>query len=132
MIRSDEPTPADRVYVRNTRDGSRGWLVEKDGKQHVRLDNPALENLREYKPERGDWLIERESRPLTAHQVGKLCYIFDQALCFELGLHHRVKGEWLSMDTDERIDWIANGPPAPEIRRDVWLAIRDSLKDFAK
>ena len=115
-----DPAPDDRIYYRHVREGQRGFMVERDGKQLIKLDRPNEEILRPFREH--EWMLDREARPLNKHQIGKVSFEADKALCEALGEYDGSKRDWLSLTDEKRIRWIERGPP-PGPRKELYNAI---------
>jgi hypothetical protein len=120
-----DPKPSDRVYYRSTEDGQRAYLVNRLGKDMMKLDRPMEEILR---PFDGGWVPDAQQHPLTKHAVGKVAFDADVALRKAMGKHMKPQEtEWLSMKEQDRIKWMESGPASGDIRDDLYDAIMGTL-----
>jgi hypothetical protein len=104
-----DPTPAERSYYRSRIDGSDvGWLVRRGGKDFIRLNVPQDTNLRPFRPD--DWISEKAPALLMVGATARIAYEAHRALMY--GLHHHKLGrkEWVNLQEETRMKWIAEGP----------------------
>lgn len=104
-----DPVGDERVWYRHVREGNRGFMVERNGRQCIKLDRPNEEIVLPYREH--EWQLDRESRPLNKHQAGRVAYEADLAARIALG-DHAPRKDWLSLTDEQRIVWMAKGPPA--------------------
>lgn len=97
-----------RLYYRHVRDGSLGYLVQKDGRDFIQFDRVGEPVLKVFKHD--DWIAEAEPRPLSDVAVARIAYEADRAYCRALGMPN-VK-DWLNLLDDERVAFMHNGPPS--------------------
>ncbi len=130
-MKADHWDPADheRSYYRHIMTGDRGYMVRRDGKDHIRWDRPSQEITRPFRE--GEWIPEREHRPMTRLQLIQIAYEADRKLCFFLGLHSEARREWNAMHERDRLDWAARGPGAGPGRAAMFQAILDTLGRYA-
>jgi hypothetical protein len=123
----------ERVYYRHFRDGNRGYLVERDGQQCIKLDRPNEDIVRPFKD--AEWLPERENRPCTKAQITKVAFEADKALCGALGMFVEAKREWLNMKEPKRIAWMAGAASPPSelrgLRKELYQRIMALLEPIA-
>ena len=119
------PPDNKRTYYRRSTDGQLGWLVRRAGRQMIRLDRPD-EQIRALVD--GEWVPDREHRPLNRGQVAQVCFAADRALCLALGLHKEAKREWIELRQEDKKVWLHEGPPTPKVRSVVFERIRDALE----
>lgn len=121
----------DRKYYRSSQDGEKGYLVDKDGQQWVRLNRPNEELLRPWN-NGAHWIPEVEHRPLSPAQLAMVCFEADKALCRALGLHEQTRKEWPSLTDVQRIAWMAVGPTRHPARATLWKAINHVLEPLKR
>lgn len=124
-----DPPDHERVFYRHTTTGDLGWMVRREGKDHIRLDRPSHEIVRLFKP--ADWIEEREHRPLTRLQLTQIAFEADKKLCFFLGKHDLARREWLNLKDEDRIAWSQHGPGSGGGRRELFDAVMSSLARLA-
>ena len=122
-----EPKPSERVYYRSSLDGQRAYVVRRNDQECLRLDRPGEELLR---PKDATWRLDTQTYPLTRHQLAKVAWVADKALCACIGEHQESKKEWLNTPERERIRFMKDGPDEGNIRDQLYSAIMDSLKDL--
>ena len=120
-----DPKPDERKYYRNSVDGQRGWLVQRNGKDCIRVDRP-MEDL--CVPMTG-WREDRQAHAMSPHAAAKIAYIADQALCAATG-EYFPKKEWIDLSDKERIRFMKDGPDVGGFRDEVYLGIKALLKDL--
>lgn len=118
-----------RKWFTHTRNGERGWLVERNEKPFIKLDRPMRETLLPFK--KGEWKPMGEYRPLTGWQVAQVAFEADKQLCFFLGKHQRAKLEWISLSDEERLKWVKNGPPGVD-RKMLFDANMESMRHLKR
>jgi len=123
-----DPAPHERTYYRHALTGDLGWLVRRDGAEHILLDRPGQEIAKPFKP--GEWTVEAEYRPLTRMQFAQVAFAADKALCLALGKHLLARREWLSMRDEDRIVFMQMGPRAGGGRQELFEAIMASLERY--
>lgn len=130
MSENEDPKPHERMYYRHTSTGDRGWLVRREGRDMIRMDRGAHEELREFKPT--IWVRDNETRPLTVWSVAQVAFAADRQLCRAIGLHELAKKAWLDLSENKRREWMETGPKGPELekRRKLYEAITDSLREL--
>ena len=89
-----EPKPSERTYYRSRTDGQRAYLVKRDGEECLRLDRPS-EAI--YKKLDANWVADVQHHVANAHQVAKVAFIADRALCHIVGAHQEAKEEWINL-----------------------------------
>lgn len=118
---TEEAQPQKRI-VRRKRDGQLGEIINRHGREWVKLDRPQEEILLPYNgPE--EWPPEKDERPLTAAQIRRIAFAADGALCRAQGDYITSRKQWESLSDAERMDWVENGPPDVGRRRHLWNAI---------
>lgn len=118
---AEEPQPQKRV-VRRKRDGQLGEIIDRHGREWVKLDRPQEEILVPYTgPE--DWPAEKEERPLTKAQVRRIAFDADRALCRAQGDYITSRKQWESLSDGDRMEWLEKGPSDVGRRRQLWGAI---------
>lgn len=122
-----DPPAHRRKYVRSTRTGDLGYFVRRDGKDCIRLDRPSEEIVKAYTGQQ-DWVDEQAARPISDHQMGRVCFEADRALCLALGLHGDARREWISLTDAQRIHWMKEGPDDHPRRRALYLLLQNFLR----
>jgi len=113
--------PKVRWYKRKS-DGQLGYMVDQHGREAIRLDRPAQVIVEPYTDSK--WEPVSAERPVTKAQVARIAFAADRALCLMLALHGEARKEWVGLSDKDRIEWVANGPPAdPPLRRAMYQAI---------
>lgn len=122
-----DPTPDRRSYYKNVATGDRGYLVKRHGADHMKYDQPGHDRTIPFKSD--DWTIEQQSRQLPAHEVAQVAYAADQRLCRTLGKQREAQVEWLTLQNEERLRWVKEGPKAPatSMRARLWRSIVTAL-----
>jgi hypothetical protein len=131
-----DPPKNQREFVRHRLTGDLGWLVRRDGREHVKYDRPDHDQTvpvrRDDKGNFLDWVREKEPAPLTSYQVAIVAYEADRALDRYLGNLRRPKA-WIDMSEDDRRRWANDGPKDESgPRRKVFDAIAEALEPFTK
>lgn len=122
-----EPKENERTWYSHAVSGDRGYLCRRTGRDMIRLDRPNDPHaIMPFNPQQ--WIVDREHRPLTAMASTRIAYEADRLLCRALGDHGRAKKEWNMCTERIRLLWMREGPSKPEIRRTLYLAIRDALR----
>lgn len=119
----------DKRYFRSAKDGERGFLTERDGRQYIQLARPNEELLRNFVE--SEWVPEMERRPLSKAQLAFICFSADFALCKVLGLHGNTLKTWLDLSDKQRIAWMETGPKMTE-RHALWSAIMMVLEPLSR
>ena len=118
-----------RIWYRNTKDGQLGYMVQRNGKDHIRLDRPGQEIVRPFRVD--DWAPEQEQRKMAFMQLVHVAFEADRQLCKALGDFGRAGKEWLNLRDEERIAWMRHGPKSPRVRVELYRAILSTLKPWA-
>lgn len=114
--------PPARRWYRDKQTGQLGYMVERHGREMIKLDRPAQDLVEPFNA--GKWEPISSDRPVSRAQVARIAFEADRALCRMLALHGEARKEWLSLSDKDRIAWVANGPPAdPPLRRALHAAI---------
>lgn len=123
-------TPDNRVYVKHKRNGKVGWLAERAGKTVVKIDLPDPYAFAAYAPE--DWEPMAMEKKLPRQLLATVQWAADRALMRVLGEHQAAGRDWNALTTEQRIEFMDNGPGEKhgDIRKRVWQAIKDQLKDL--
>lgn len=119
-----EPEQSDRVYYRSRQDGQRGYMVRRNGKDVIRLDRPMEEII---KPFNESWTPDNQVYPLNEHQVARVAFVADRALCGAMGKHDLSRQDWLSLHEKARLKWMKDGPNSGDVRDDLFDAIMGTL-----
>jgi hypothetical protein len=126
---SDKDPPEDkRVYYRDARTGDRGWMVTREGKKAIKLDRAMHDVCRTYKE--SDWILDKETRPITRAQQAQVAFGADVILCRFLGFHALGKRDWNLMKDEERIAWVKKGPSGG-VRLQLFEAVMHALRDIS-
>lgn len=120
-----DPAPSERVYYRSKQDGQRGYLVKRDGEDRIRLDRPMEEILFKVS---SLWEPDNQTYPMTEHQIARVAFVADRALCGAMGKHDLGRQDWLSLKEQARIKWMKDGPESGDIRDDLFDAIIGTLR----
>ena len=123
-----DPEPSERKFYRSSVDGQRGYLVRREGKDIIRLDRPMEEIL---KPFNESWRADMQVYPVSEHQVARIAFIADRALCGVLGRHDLERDDWLSLHEKARIKWMKEGPNSGDVRDDLYDAIIGTLRPMS-
>lgn len=120
-----------RTYYRHVRTGDLGYLVNREGRDYIRMDRPGDVVERIFRVD--DWLPETERRPLTPMAVAKVAFEADRALCVALGLHGDGGKVWANLPEMERVAWMQQGPPTRELSRlKLWRAVVGQLEELTQ
>jgi len=124
-----EVMPDERQWYSHVRTGELGYMVERDGVKHIKLDRPNQDVSKPYRE--GEWHRERDRKPLNRQHLGMIAFAADTQLCRSLGLHEQSQRTWLSLTTEQRVAWMDSGPQKPAERARLWAAIMKTLKPLA-
>lgn len=122
-----DPTPDRRTYYRSVATGDRGYMVQRHGADHMKLDRPGVDQTQLFNAE--EWVLEAQSRILPAHEIAQVAFAADRRLCRVLGKLMESRKEWIDLDNEERVRWVKEGPkvPADSMRARVWRAIVNAM-----
>jgi hypothetical protein len=123
-----DPPPGKRTYYRHAVDGQLGWLVRRGGREMIRLDRGEAEVLRHMVE--GQWVPDKEHRPLNKATVAKICHAADRELCFALGEHGKAQPDWNDLKQEEKREWMLVGPKSPVVRAVIYARIKDALAEL--
>ncbi len=123
-----EPRPSERTYYRSNVDGQRAYIVQVDGVEMLRLDRPGEEIVRKLDQ---SWTADSQTYLASAHQVAKVAFIADCALCAVIGEHPESKRDWLNVKEKERIRFMKKGPDVGGIRDKLFASITKCLKELS-
>lgn len=124
-----DPHPGERRYYTHAQNGDRGYLVRRNGKDHIRRDLPGEEKIVRFSDV---WVADHAHRPLNVSQLAMVIYSADQELCRVMGLHSKLK-KWIDLGEEERARWIqGEGPKGPDIRTRLHSAMWDVLQELSK
>ena len=123
-----DPLPGKRTYYRHATDGQLGWMVRRGGREMIRLDRGEAEHLRHMVE--GEWVPDKEHRPLNKAAVAKVCHAADRELCMALGEHGKAQKEWHDLTQEEKREWMLEGPASPVIRAVIYARIKDALAEL--
>lgn len=108
--------PPSRRWYRRRTDGQLGYMVERHGREMIKLDRPKDDAVEPFNSQL--WEPTSSERPITRQQVARIAFDADRALCKMLALHGEARKDWLDLSDPQRLAWIAEGPPAnPPLRR---------------
>lgn len=125
-----DPAESERIWYRDIQKGDLGYLVRRNGKTMVRLDRPMEDLVRPFR--KNVWQADKEHRPITRHQVAKVAFEADKALCKVLGLHDKARREWQDLPEDMRIAWVEKGPEDRLERTRVYRGMMAALSPYMK
>jgi hypothetical protein len=94
---------AERVWYRHGITGTRGYIVQQEGKDCIRHDTPAMEII---VPMTQDWRLDADVRQLSDFHVAQVAFEADKKLCLFLGLHDLARRDWMRLSDEERQTWI--------------------------
>lgn len=125
---------ARKKWYRHRQSGQRGYLVETPEGPKIRVDNEAMEIIR---PISEGWDEEAELPPINDRQIRIVAFEADRALCQMLGMYGEARKEWIDLRDEERLKWIAKGPPERSdigsiFRRRLWECITEELEACSK
>lgn len=125
-----DESPDNRTWVKNRRNGKVGFLISKDGKTKVKIDLPDPYAIASYEPD--DWVPMEQEKKLPRQLLATVQWAADRALMRVLGEHQAAGRDWNGLTTEQRIEFMDNGPGEKhgDIRKRVWQAIKDQLKDL--
>lgn len=123
------PKDAERIWFRHRYDGQLGFLVQREGRDMIKLDRANEDICRPFNAI--EWVPEHERRPMTEAQMAQIAFAADRQLCVFLGMHDKTKEQWLDLREEKRIAWMRQGPAHPEIRANVYRGIMDALRSYA-
>lgn len=132
-----DPLPAQREFYRHRLTGDLGWLVRREGREHIRYDRgPAFElTIAVRRDDKGaviDWNQEKAPAPLNDYHLGMIAWQADCELQRHLGEIGRIK-QWRDLRQEDRVKWIQEGPQdGSPMRREVYQAIKSALEPFTK
>ena len=125
-----EPAHHDRKWYRSTKTGDRGYYFRRAGQDMIRYDRPM--EVIEVPFNRGFWVADQESRPMTMAQVTQVAFDADNRLCKLLGMHEQARRQWLDLSDDDRIKWMDEGPSNSRMREDLYKAVMTVMKPLAE
>jgi len=120
-----DPEISERSYFRDAT-GNLGWLVRRDGADHMKLDRAGVDQTRPYRP--AEWKEEFRPYPMTEAQIGMVCFAADKEMRRFLGLVNKHPNDWAALSESQRSDWIHTGPETPTHRAILWQAIQNAMK----
>jgi hypothetical protein len=124
-----DPPPSKRQYFRSAETGDLGYLVQRKGKDYIKLDRALEEIVKPYnEATRHQWQPDREWRPLNRVALAQICFEADKVFCRHLGLADLSTKEWLSLSTEQRILWMEKGPTQDPNRAKLWKSIVKSME----
>lgn len=122
-----DPPAQMRQWYRSATTGQLGWKVTRGKNLYIKLDRPGQDIEQLWRE--GDWIAEKERRPLTKWQIAKVAFEADRELCRVLGLVAASKREWHSMKEELRQDWMRQGPPGTKAEAVMRQALYDTIMD---
>lgn len=127
---NDDPTPDRRIYYRHARTGDRGFLVRRQGTDHIRYDRGDQHQTVPFRPD--EWTEDVATRRLHDHEMAQIAYAADRRLCRALGLAREAGKEWIDLPEKERIRYVSEGPRAPKgsLRWRLFQTITEVLKRY--
>lgn len=115
-----------RTWVRCSQTGQRAYLVQRNGKNMVRLDRPEEELVYPYDSSR--WIPEKDGPKYNRAQAAMVAYAADRVLLRFDGKMQESRREWESQTEAERFRFIQNGPLDP-YRKTIYDLIVGELID---
>jgi len=123
-----EPPPHQRVYYRHAQKGDLGWMVTKNGKDHIKYDRPDQDIIIPF--DANAWQIEEEHRPYNPTQKVQIAFEADRQLCKLIGMHDKARKVWGDLSQRQRMAWIEKGPTKNVYRRKLYAAVMSSLREM--
>jgi hypothetical protein len=120
-----DPKPHQRQWFSHARTADRGYLVIRDGVDHMKYDQPNMDRTIPYVE--GDWRKDELPQKMTKLELAKVCHAADQQLCLAMHLYPEKRKDWKQLTGDEQRAWMAVGPKHPK-RRLLFAAIHEALK----
>jgi hypothetical protein len=120
-----DPPIADRMYYRDNT-GNLGWMVKRDGVDHIKLDREGVDQTRPFRA--SEWKEEFRPYPITEAQIAMVRFQADKELRRFIGLANKYPNDWAGLTESQRSAWVHNGPTKPPIRVKLWQDIGESLK----
>jgi hypothetical protein len=121
-----DPLPTDRRYMRHRATGDLGWLVRRQGEDHVKYDRGGVDQTvvakRDAKGEFTEWSDVAAPAPVNTFQIAMVAYEVNRMLDRYLG-NVSPKKPWIDLDEDKRHAWLNDGPQMPGIRNEMYEAI---------
>jgi hypothetical protein len=125
-----EPPLHERVYYRHFQTGDRGYAVRRLGKDAIRKDRPAIDDV---SYNLGDWKREADEIPrFSPIQISQLCFEADKKLCWALGHPDLAKRDWRDMTEKQRLSWTKYGPLTRSPDFALRSGLRTLIQDWAK
>jgi hypothetical protein len=119
-----------RRWYTHTMTGDRGYLVQQDGEDCIRYDQPGHERIVRLRTEQ--WVVDSDHRPLNLGQLAQVAYAADQKLCWALGLYAQLKS-WLDLNEEQRASWVrGEGPKGHPARIALFASVWSTLKELAR
>lgn len=122
-----DPPAQMREWYRSATSGQRGWKVLRGKNVYIKIDRPEQDIEQLWRE--GDWIAEKERRPLTKWQIAKVSFEADRELCRVLGLVAASKREWHSLKEEIRQDWMREGPAGSTAEATMRQALYDTIMD---
>jgi hypothetical protein len=122
-----DPAPQEKEWFRESSSGNLGWKVKRDGIWKIRLDRAMEEVIRPYRD--GEWVPEKEKRPMTVAQVGEICFLADRRL-ITYTESPGLKKDWHDLSDDLKIQWMERGPTKGDMRVSLYKGIKEALAPF--
>lgn len=128
--RNWDPKPHERTYYRDAVTGDLGWMVRRNGIDHIRLDRPADNIEQPYDVTR--FTMDREPAKLTSAMVAQIAFAAHKQLCLLTGKFAESKKDWArDMKVEDRAKWMKDGPKG-ELEERLFVAVREALGKFAR
>lgn len=121
-----DPVPGDRAYYRHRATGDLGWLVRRNGEDHVKYDRAGVDQTTRVKRDGAgepvEWAPVAPPAPVNTFQMAALAYEVNRMLDRYLG-QVSPKKAWIDISEEARRDWLERGPEMKGIRNDMYNAI---------
>lgn len=125
-----EPPLHERLWYRHKDTADRGYAVRREGKDGVRRDRPAVDDV---SFTLSDWKREADEMPrFSSIQIAQICFEADKKLCWALGHPDLAKRDWKDMTERQRISWVKDGPLKKSPDYPARSGLRDVISSWAK
>lgn len=125
-----DPKPTERAYYRHALTGDLGWLVRREGVEHIRLDRPMTDQVVKYQAE--EWKLDMAPVPLTLAQVAQVAFEAHKKLMYFTGNMDEARWSWgKDLTEEERLTFMKEGPEG-EMAQRLYVGIQVALSKFAR